>query len=47
MHECKFTTKIFPTRFHSQKKPAEKSVGFFSYWVGESNSYCKIENLEY
>ncbi|GEM_PF-6829667 len=19
----------------------------FSYWVGESNSYCEIENLEY
>ncbi len=19
----------------------------FGYWVGESNSYCKIENLEY
>ena len=19
----------------------------FWYWVGESNSYCKIENLEY
>ena len=20
---------------------------FFEYWVGESNSYCEIENLEY
>ena len=30
------------------KKGGEpKPVTAFSYWVGESNSYCKIENLEY
>ena len=29
-----------------QKRPLENSRGVL-YWVGESNSYCEIENLEY
>ena len=29
------------------KKEQRDCVALFLYWVGESNSYCKIENLEY
>ena len=29
------------------KKSIAESDALFWYWVGESNSYCEIENLEY
>ena len=29
------------------KKTFPEGEGLKRYWVGESNSYCKIENLEY
>ena len=29
------------------KKSICLSADAFLYWVGESNSYCEIENLEY
>ena len=29
------------------KTPSGMLQGAFWYWVGESNSYCEIENLEY
>ena len=29
------------------KKPSREGKALKRYWVGESNSYCKIENLEY
>ena len=30
-----------------RKTPSGMLQGAFWYWVGESNSYCEIENLEY
>ena len=29
------------------KKEAAPWSSLIGYWVGESNSYCEIENLEY
>ncbi len=29
------------------KKKGDWISRLIRYWVGESNSYCKIENLEY
>ena len=34
--------------FYAKKGVQHMMIGRLSlYWVGESNSYCKIENLEY
>ena len=30
-----------------KKRLSSDEVSLFLYWVGESNSYCEIENLEY
>ncbi len=30
-----------------KKSSRLKNSRLLRYWVGESNSYCKIENLEY
>ena len=40
-----FVTTISPAK--ETKTPSQIPAKGLLYWVGESNSYCKIENLEY